>query len=174
MMMTNEPPALHGFRIFCGMNKRLAFFIPLVFLVGCAADPLTGAWRSRVQFSSGDFAAVKDLEFLYVFNRGGTMTESSNYDGAPPVPPAYGVWRALGSRRFEAVYMFYTTKPPEKLDQLTQGWTPTGRGELKERIELAPDGRSFESTLTLQLFDAAGRSAPGGAKATGHATRIGF
>ena len=36
---------------------------------------------------------MKDLEFMYVFNVGGTMTASSNYDGAPPVPPAYGVWR---------------------------------------------------------------------------------
>src|SRR4051812_33684080 len=44
------------------------------------ADGLTGAWRSKIQFTTGSFAAVKDLEFMYVFNAGGTMTESSNYD----------------------------------------------------------------------------------------------
>jgi hypothetical protein len=90
------------------------------------------------------------------------------------VPPAYGVWREAGSGRFEAVYVFYTTKPPEKPDQLMQGWTPAGRGELTERIELAPDARSFESTITLRLFDTAGHTVPGGGQGSGHATRIDF
>jgi hypothetical protein len=156
------------------MTKRLAVLVPVALFSGCAADPLVGAWRSRVQFSSGDFAAVQDLEFLYVFNRGGTMTESSNYDGAPPVPPAYGVWRPLGSGRFEAVYVFYTTKPPEALGDMPKGWGPAGRGELSERIELAPDARSFESTITLRLFDPSGHPLSGGGQASGHATRIGF
>lgn len=53
-------------------------------------DSLVGAWRSQIRFNGGSFAEIKDLQFMYVFNAGGTMTESSNYDGAPPVPPAYG------------------------------------------------------------------------------------
>ena len=40
---------------------------------------------------------TKDLEFMYAFNVSGTMTESSNYDAAPPVPPAYGVWKKVES-----------------------------------------------------------------------------
>jgi len=71
------------------------------------ADTLVGAWRSQIHFSSGAFAPMKDLEFMYVFNQGGTLTESSNYDAAPPVPPAYGIWRATGARQFEAKYLFY-------------------------------------------------------------------
>jgi hypothetical protein len=69
---------------------------------GCASSPsrtdqpavggLPGSWRSKVQFEDGAFASIKDLEFMYVFNAGGTLTESSNYDGAPPVPPAYEIW----------------------------------------------------------------------------------
>ena len=51
-------------------------------------DNLVGAWRSKIRFNSGALAEIKDLEFLYAFNLGGTMTESSNYDGAPP---GYGV-----------------------------------------------------------------------------------
>jgi hypothetical protein len=159
------------------MNTRPALLIPLAFLAGCGAEPLTGAWRSQVHFSSGDLGAIKDLEFLYVFNggrTGGTMTESSNYDGAPPVPPAYGVWRSLGTGRFEAFYVFYTTKPPEQPEKLSQGWTPAGHGELRELIELAPDARSFESTITLEMFDRGGHPAPGGGQGTGRATRIGF
>src|SRR5262249_10929589 len=67
-----------------------------------AADPdLNGEWRARLQFSSGAFASIKDLEFMYSFNQGGTMTESSNYDGNPPVPPAYGIWRRTGPKEFE-------------------------------------------------------------------------
>ncbi len=31
---------------------------------------MAGAWRSQVQFSGGTFAAMKDLEFMYVFNAG--------------------------------------------------------------------------------------------------------
>src|SRR5258705_377512 len=99
------------------MRKLAVFPVILAFLCGCASERLVGAWRSEVRFTSGDFAAVKDLEFLFVFNRGGTMTESSNYDSAPPVPPAYGVWRATGGRTFRSKYLFYTTKPPAKPEQ---------------------------------------------------------
>jgi len=67
-------------------------------------DNLVGAWQGKVQFKNGPYAAIKDLEFMYVFNVGGTMTESSNYDAAPPVPPAYGVWRKTGPHQFEAKY----------------------------------------------------------------------
>jgi hypothetical protein len=156
------------------MTPRLALLIPFLLLAGCASEPLTGAWRSQVSGSSGYFSTVKDLEFLYVFNKGGTMTESSNYDAAPPGPPAYGVWRTLGPGQFEAVYVFFPTRPPEKTDQVTQGWAPAGRGQLRERIKLARDAKSFESTITLQLFDPAGHPAPGGGQADGRATRIDF
>jgi hypothetical protein len=33
-----------------------------------------------MEFSTGAFASVKDLEFMYVFNYGGTMTESSKIE----------------------------------------------------------------------------------------------
>ena len=137
---------------------------------------LVGAWRARLQFSEGAFAAMKDLEFMYVFNAGGTMTESSNYDGAPPVPPAYGVWREVAPGEFEAKYAFYVTRPPKQLDEITGGggWLPDGRGEFTERIRLAPDRRSFESTIAYQAFGAAGAPAPGGGHAKGQGVRIEF
>src|SRR5689334_18105893 len=87
------------------------------------AEPplLVGAWRSQIRASSGALAEMKDLEFMYVFNAGGTMTESSNYDGVPPVPPAYGVWKNTGPREFEAQYAFYTTQPPRTFDDIAKG-----------------------------------------------------
>src|SRR6476469_1403752 len=76
-----------------------------------AAADLTGEWRAQLQFTTGAFASIKDLEFMYSFNQGGTMTESSNYDAAPPVPPAYGIWRKTGPNEYEAKYEFYRAKP---------------------------------------------------------------
>jgi hypothetical protein len=154
----------------------------VVFGTSCAhpepAEPpgLVGAWRSKVLFRSGAFEPVKDLEFMYVFNAGGTLTESSNYDGAPPVPPAYGTWRDLGRRSFEARYEFFSTKAPSTFDEIAggAGWTPAGHGVLTERITLSEDGRSFTSTLRYEAFDTSGKPAEGGGDAAGRAQRIGF
>ncbi len=141
-----------------------------------APPALVGAWRSHVQFRGGSFAAIKDLEFLYVFNAGGTLTESSNYDQVPPVPPAYGEWRQTGDRQFEAKYTFFTTNAPTDAKALTTGggWMPAGSGVLTERITLGADGRSFDSTIGLELFDKSGEPVSGGGQATGHATRAGL
>lgn len=141
-----------------------------------SAPSLAGSWRSSVQFKSGAFASIHDLEFLYVFNEGGTMTESSNYDGAPPVPPAYGVWRRTGPGQYEAKYEFYATKAPAAWSEIAKGggWTPAGRGELLERITLSGDGRSFTSTIRYDAFDASGKPAEGGGEADGKGARFDF
>jgi hypothetical protein len=141
-----------------------------------SAGALVGAWRSQVRFKDGAFAGVKDLTFMYVFNAGGTMTESSNYDAAPPVPPAYGAWRQVGPGQFEAHYEFFVTKAPSALTDLTSGggWLPAGRGVLVERIALAQDARSFTSSLTYSAFDSAGNPVEGGGEANVAGTRIGF
>jgi hypothetical protein len=157
--------------------------LTLLSILGCAPPPapkappaLVGAWRSKVQFGGGVLAPIRNLEFLYVFNAGGTMTESSNYDGVPPVPPAYGEWRQTGAGEFEAKYTFFTTSPPSDLKSLGTGggWLPAGSGVLTERITLATDGRAYDAKLTLRLFDLGGRPATGGGEASVHATRVGF
>lgn len=164
------------------MSRWLAGLMPLVaalLLSGCAAEKpaqtpaLVGAWRSQVQFDSGPFAAVKDLEFMYVFNAGGTLTESSNYDAAPPVPPAYGTWHAVAVNEFEAKYEYFTTTPsaPEAFKG-GAGWLPSGRGVLTERITLAADGRSFTSTLRYESFGVHGEPVAGAGEAHGKAVRI--
>jgi hypothetical protein len=138
--------------------------------------PLVGAWRARVQFSSGDFASIKDLQFLLVFHADGTLVESSNYDESPPVPPAYGSWRQLAGNEFEAKYMFFVTKPPSKFDDITTGggWLPAGYGVLTEHITVDQESSSYSSTMTLTIFDSSDRSLPGGGNATVHAMRIRF
>jgi hypothetical protein len=151
----------------------------LLLAVGCAADRpspsdrLVGAWRSSIQFESGALAAVKGFEFLYVFNQGGTMTESSNYDSAPPVPPAYGVWRAVGPNAFEARYDFFTTTPASAdAFKAGAGWVPSGRGVLTERIQLSDDGHAFTSTIRYEPLNAKGEPAPGAGQGKGRAVRL--
>jgi len=140
-----------------------------------AADALRGAWRSQIRFESGPFAPMKGLEFMFVFNEGGTLTESSNYDAAPPVPPAYGVWRATGPGQFEATYVFYVTAAPKRLEELMSGgWTPAGFGVFKERIQLAEDGQTFASTIDYTQFDNEGKPSEGASRGQGSGRRIAF
>lgn len=141
-----------------------------------AAPDLVGEWRAKLQFTSGAFAPIKDLEFMYVFNQGGTMTESSNYDASPPVPPAYGIWRKVGPREFEAKYEFYVTKAPAAFDQIVKGggWAPAGRGVFVERITLSNDGMSFTSKIKYDQFDTKDKPAEGGGEATGRGLKLVF
>jgi hypothetical protein len=138
-------------------------------------EGLVGAWSSRVQFKKGGFAAISDLTFLYAFNLGGTMTESSNYDGAPPVPPAYGVWRKIGPNRYEAKYVFFASKAPRTFEDLGSGggWLPAGRGILTESITLSRDGNAFTSLLRLDLMDGTGKLTDS-SEAEGRGVRIQF
>ncbi len=137
---------------------------------------LVGEWRAQLQFTTGAFAAVKDLEFMYVFNLGGTMTESSNYDAAPPVPPAYGIWRKVGPKEYEAKYEFYVTKAPAPFDEIAKGagWLPAGRGVFLERITLSDDGKSFTSKIKYDAFDTAGKPVVGGGVADGRGVKLSF
>ena len=139
-------------------------------------NELVGAWKGKVQFKSGAFATLKDLEFMYVFNEGGTMTESSNYDGAPPVPPAYGIWRKTGDREFEARYEFYFTKVPKSFDDITtsSGFPPAGYGVFIEKITLSEDGKSFKSIIKYDAFDQEGNPTESGAEAETEVKRMSF
>ena len=166
-----------------------ALLLPMVLLaLGCRSQPvaeaprdtaaagLVGAWRAKLQFTSGTFAAVKDLEFMYVFNQGGTMTESSNYDASPPVPPAYGIWQRVGPSEFEARYEFYVTRAPAAFEDLAKGggWAPAGHGVFVERITVSEDGKSFTSKISYEQFDTAGKLAEGGGEATGQGVKLMF
>ena len=155
----------------------IALLAGLGFVVSDTAAPdLQGEWRAQLQFSSGAFAPIKDLEFMYVFNQGGTMTESSNYDASPPVPPAYGIWRKTGDRKYEIKYEFYVTKPPASFDDIAKagGWGPAGRGIFVEQITLSEDGKSYTSKIKYDQFDAAGKPAEGGGAATGKGVKLAF
>ena len=141
-----------------------------------SSDELIGAWRGKVTLTSGAFATLKDLQYMYVFNAGGTMTESSNYDGVPPVPPAYGVWRRTGPRMFEAKYQWFQSKSVSTSDELIKGggWMPDGHGTIRQTITVSADGNSFASKITVDLFDKAGKPIAGGGSGTAVGERLRF
>lgn len=143
---------------------------------GSGDEGLVGAWRSKVQFKNGAFATIKDLEFMYVFHAGGTMNESSNYDASPPVPPAYGVWRMVQPRQYEAKYVFYMTKAPKAFKDIAVGggWSPGGSGVLVETIRLSEDGKTFNSTIRLDVVDETGKQIENNSEAEAQAVRISF
>ena len=138
---------------------------------------LVGAWRSKIAFRTGPLAGVTDLEFLYAYTAGGTMTESSNYDeAANSSPPAYGIWKQIGPRRFETKYVFYTTKEaaPGETAANRGDWWPAGHGVLTETITLSDDGQTYASTIKLTTYDRADRPIAGDGEGTGAGARIVF
>jgi len=104
------------------------------------------------------------------------MTESSNYDAAPPVPPAYGVWRRTGLRKDEAKYQFFQSKAVTTADALVEGggWGPGGYGILAQKVTLSADGNFFDSRITRELFDKDGKPAAGGGEGTATGQRVGY
>lgn len=173
------------------MNRLLAFLLSIAILMPNAAwseaavpsaqifsakTDLTGAWKAKVQFTSGMLADWKNLQFMYAFNQGGTMTESSNYDGSPPGPPAYGVWRKTGARQFEARYEVWLTKSEKPLEEIAKGggWLPDGHGVLSEKITLSEDGKSFKSIIRWDSFDQTGKAVESAVAGLGEGRRMGF
>jgi len=91
-------------------------------------------------------------------------------------PTRVGEWRRDRVGRFAARYTFFTTNPPANVGSLASGggWRPAGSGVLAEAITLGADGKSYDSAMTLRLFDASGKPVTGGGEAVVHAIRAGF
>ena len=154
----------------------------LIVLLSCGeqknpqTEDIVGAWKGKLQFKTGAYAEIKDFEFMWVFNDGGTMTESSNYDGVPPTPPAYGIWKKIGDKQYEARYEFYWNKVPASYEDLTKvgGFPNVGYGVLSEKITLSENGQSYSSTIKLNLFDQTGKQTVFNDEATAEANRMKF
>jgi hypothetical protein len=135
--------------------------------------PLVGAWRTKVQFSAGALSDLHDLEFMYSFNAGGTLTQSSNYDGTPPVPPGYGLWRQTGPRTFELRYAFYAPAKFVKSGR-SAAWVPSGRGLYTETLQMSSDTKSYHSRIVYDLVDPNGKPLPGGGEGEASGSRTTF
>jgi hypothetical protein len=139
-------------------------------------DELVGAWKGKVQFKTGAYSEIKDFEFMWVYNSGGTMTESSNYDGVPPTPPAYGIWKKTEDKQYETHYEFYWNNVPASYEELakTGGFPNAGYGVLSENIILSDDGKSYSSTIKFNLFDKSGKQTVFNEEGTAETKRMEF
>jgi hypothetical protein len=79
------------------------------------------------------------------------MTESSNYDGVPPVPPAYG----CGKRSAQTSSRRDTSSSPRSHPLVSRkspvggGMDADGHGVLTETITLSADGRFIDLDYPL-------------------------
>ena len=139
---------------------------------------LFGAWRSSIDVTSGAFTAAKGLEFMYVFHNDGTLTESSNYDAAPPVPPAYGVFRFVPGERtvWEAKYSF--SRPRRHRPRRPRPWPAGCRRDAASSPSGSPSrpmARPSRRQSAMSSSSAAtGAAIAGGGEATGRGVRIDF
>jgi hypothetical protein len=119
---------------------------------------LEGGWRVQVTIETGPFTGSQ--QYLMVYSAGGGMIESSNFDSAPPVPPAYGSWLASGESSFRSTYVFFTTEPVDQLDAAA-GWDFSGSGKFRESITLSSSGNDYTSRLSYELYDTADKPLAG-------------
>jgi hypothetical protein len=147
-----------------------------IYATTTVSDELVGEWQAKLQFDKGILASYKDLEFMYIFNTGGTLVESGNHDSNAPIPPAYGIWRKTGSQEFEAKYEFYVTEPPKELSVILNGggWKPVGRGVLSEKIKLSKDGKTYVSKVHVDILTTDGKPMEGGGDATAFGEKLLF
>ena len=137
---------------------------------------LAGEWRAQLQFSSGAFASIKDLEFMYSFNQGGTHDRVVELRRVAAGAAGLRDLAEGRGQEFEAKYEFYVTKAPAAFDEIAKGggWGLAGRGVFVERITLSEDGKSFTSKIKYDQFDTAGKPAEGGGEATGKGVKLAF
>jgi hypothetical protein len=59
-------------------------------------------------------------------------------------------------------------------DELVKGggWGPDGYGILAQKLTLSADGNSFDSRITLELFDKDGKPVDGGGEGTAKGQRL--
>ena len=168
--------------------------LPLSFaalLAGCTAQapggpqpvtsvsppPLTGAWRASIDVKSGAFT---DGQGPRVHVRVPHRPHAHRV-----VEPRRGAAGAAGLRRLairpgqrdglrgQVRVLHDRAVTPEEF-KAGAGWLPSGRGVFTERITVAPDGRTFTSTIRYELFDPMGAAIEGAGEATGRGVRIDF
>ena len=70
------------------------------------------------------------------------MAESSNYDAAPPVPPAYGVWKKIGPRKYEAKYQYFQSRAVASAEEIAVRNATKGF-DFPCRVRLSPRQRAI-------------------------------
>lgn len=102
---------------------------------------IEGVWDSTVTLRACNSGPVlRTFRALNVFEHHGSLVATS--EAVPP--PSLGKWRWTGGRTFRAQFQFM---------RLGAGGAFEGMTRVSRAIELAPDGKSFTSVVSTQLFD---------------------
>jgi hypothetical protein len=125
-------------------------------------NAIEGAWKGKATVTGfGSFGT------LLSFAAGGSLVHSASLDLQNVNPnnnlstPSYGAWKRTGPGRYAAKFAFFT------FDAQTN---PSGSGEVKEQLRV--HGDDLTGTLTVTIFDSAGKIIPPIATGTIKATRI--
>jgi hypothetical protein len=120
------------------------------------ADPIEGLWNARVTITNCADGTALPVSFdaLGMFVRGGAF---NNTDAQNPVMPTmrssiFGQWKRLHGRTYQFVF---------KLFRFDVAGTPIGTQVVRQRLKLAPDGRTYTSSGTSQAYDLTGNPVAG-------------
>ena len=105
---------------------------------------LVGFFESEVTITNCDGVVLKTLEAYEQFNQGGTLT---SVDNQPLRTPGIGTWQYNGRGSYSA--------PFESFSFNADG-TPAGESKFTRDIQLAADGNSYTSVVTVEIFDVNG------------------
>jgi hypothetical protein len=105
---------------------------------------LVGFFESEVTITNCNGVVLKTLEAYEQFNQGGTLT---SVDNQPLRSPGIGTWQYNGGGSYSA--------PFESFSFNTDG-TPAGESKFTRDIQLAADGNSYTSVVTVEIFDVNG------------------
>ena len=105
---------------------------------------LVGFFESEITVTNCQGVVLKTVEAYEQFNQGGTLT---SVDNQPLRTPGIGIWQYNGGGSYSAPTEFFTFN--------TDG-TPAGETKLIRDIQLAADGNSYTSVVTVEIFDVNG------------------
>jgi hypothetical protein len=131
---------------------------------GFSSRTLEGVWQTTVtqrNCQNGD--VIRTSKGLSVYHKGGTMSETSA--ALPPAlrTPGYGVWEKRRHSNYSSSFIFLRFNPDGSY---------AGTQKIISDIELGPNGNTYTTTTSVQIFDASD-SLIGTGCATATATRFG-
>ncbi len=127
------------------------------------SDPIEGLWNSQVTITDCQTGAVtRQFRAMNLFIRGGTLTDT---DVQPPTAhgPAFGTWQSSKAAQYTSMFQLFRYNPDGSF---------AGANKVTRTITLSGDGKSFSSTIAVDVEDPTGATLSS-ACGTENATRAG-
>jgi hypothetical protein len=106
-----------------------------------SSRPIEGVWDSTVTLQvCGGGPVLRTFRALNLFEDDGSLVATS--EAVPP--PSLGQWRWTGGRTYRAQFQFL---------RFGAGGVFEGMTRVTRHIQMAPDGKSFTSVVSTQMFD---------------------